>query len=113
MPSNGPTFDVWAEACIFHVLGNDQIDLEVWVGNSLAQTIANVGTMPRDGTYVELAYHYNGERLDIAIDGVTVDGAPIPVVPAITLHGLMQVRDSGVGGEVGKFDYYYSAQLRV
>ena len=114
VPNNDPTNDQWNEACIFHVLTTGQIDLEVWENGSLVQTIANVGTMPSDGTFVELAYHYDGERIDIAIDGLTITGALMPIVPTITLHGLMGVGDTGGSGtDIGQFDYYYSAQLRV
>lgn len=113
-PGAGPGFnDEWDEACLFHVLANDEVTLEVWENSILVQTITGLGTMPRDGTYLELAYHYDGERIDIAIDGETVGGAIMPVVPTITLHGLMGIFDaSATGADEGPFDYYYSAQFR-
>ena len=106
--------DTWAEACLFHVLTSGEITLEVWENSLLVQTIENLGTMPRDGTYVELAYHFDGDGvIEVAIDGKTVAGELMPVVPQETLHGLMGCRDnSTTGADVAPFDYYYSAQLR-
>lgn len=120
-PNNGgvgpPDYqDAWDQACMFHVLSNDEITLEVWVGTLgtvPVQTITVPGSMPRDGSYIELAYHYDGEFIEIAINRETVGRALMPVVPTLTLHGSMGARDaSTMGNDVADFDYYYSAQLR-
>ena len=106
----GANFDVYDEACVFHVLSTGQIDLEIWSGANPTpiQTIANVGALPSDGTYMELGYHYDGTNIEVALNDVRVAAAAVPVVPDIALHHVMSGRQDGSV----LFDYVYSAQLR-
>lgn len=106
----GPAFDTYDEACVFHVLGNSQLNLEIWSGGIEVQTI-NIGTMPRDGSFIELGYHYDGENIFVSVDEEIVAIEAAPVVPDVPLHIVMALRDDG-GGNVGNFDYVYNAQLR-
>lgn len=107
-----PSFDTYNEACLFHVLDDATLELDVWVGGVEVQKISTGITMPLDGTYRELAYHYDGTSIFIAIDDDTVAVELMPVVPDVPLHIVMAFRDAGGGGRVGNFDYIYNAQLR-
>ncbi len=104
--------DEFTEACVFHVLNSGQIDLEFWSNNNNVQTLSNLGTFPGDGTYQELAYHYDGTNIEAAIDGVTVGREAVLTIPDVPLHGLMGAGDVGPTTESGLFDYFYAAQLR-
>lgn len=108
----GPGFTVYDEACIFQVLITGEITLDVWSSGSAVQIFTELGTMPRDGTtYVEVGYHYDGERLSIEIDGVNVADALMPIVPDIALHKVFAA--ASVTGGSAFFDYLYGAQTRT
>lgn len=113
IPTNPPTNTQFDEACLFHILANDQIDLEIWnqAASTPVQTIAAVGTFDRSNSFTELAWHYDGQNIEVAIDGVTVARELIPIVPDITLHALFECSDIG-GGQTADCDYIYVAQLR-